>query len=183
MNIIFLDMDGVVNSQETFENIRGNKKFFNECLENRVVPEFIDPNLREKINEILIRVPDCKVVWSSTWRMGLRNSKVFIKGVYDTCGFVEDSFLSYTPIMHKFRFVEILEWLRLFGKNYDIEKCVIIDDDSDAGIPEDLEKEFGKGSPYIDVAKKYNCKFFQTKNEIGITDEIKNKILVYFLEN
>ncbi len=182
MNIIFLDMDGVINSAETFKRISKDEEFKQKCLENRIVPEYIDPELRSKINEILSVVPDCKVVWSSSWRMGLRNSKVFIEGVYNTCGFNEGSFLSFTPILYKFRFVEILEWLRLFGDNYNIEKCAIIDDDHDAGIPDDLEKEFGNGSPYIDVGKKYNCKFFQTNNKFGITDEIKNKILVYFQE-
>lgn len=182
MNIIFLDMDGVVNSQESFKRIYESKEFKQKCLEGRIIPEYIDPILRTRINEILSTVPDCKVVWTSSWRMGLRNSKVFIEGVYNKCGFNEGSFLSFTPILYKFRFVEILEWLRLFGDNYNIEKCVIIDDDHDAEIPDDLEKEFGKESPYIEVGKKYNCKFFQTDNKIGITDEIKNKILVYFQE-
>jgi hypothetical protein len=56
---------------------------------------------------------------------------------------------------------------------------VIIDDDSDAEIPKDLEREFGKDSPYIEVGEKYNIKFFQTDNQIGITDEIKNEIILF----
>lgn len=179
MNIIFLDMDGVINSKETFRLISKSEVYKQKCLEDRIVPEYIDPKLREKINYILKTIPDCKVVWSSSWRLGLRDSKALIEGVYNKCGFVEDSFLSYTPIMYKFRFVEILEWLRFFGERYNVEKCVIIDDDSDAEIPEDLEREFGKGSPYIEVGEKYNCKFFQTDNQIGITDEIKNEIILF----
>ena len=74
-------MDGVINSAETFKRINESEEFKQKCLENRIVPEFIDPELRDKINEILSSVPDCKVVWTSTWRMGLRNSKVFIEGL------------------------------------------------------------------------------------------------------
>lgn len=181
MNIIFLDMDGVVNSAETFKRSKTDEIFKKQCLETRQIPFLIDPELRNRINEILTTVNECKIVWTSTWRVGLRNSKTFINGFFNSCGFVEDSFLSYTPIMYKFRFVEILEWLRIFGNNYNIEKCVIIDDIQEAEIPKNLEKEFGKNSPYIDIAKKYNCKFFKTDHKIGITDEIKNKILTYFM--
>ena len=182
MNIIFLDMDGVINSAETFKHAKRNELFKEKCLEDRQAPFLIDPILRDKINEILKTVKDCKVVWSSTWRMGLRDSKVLIEGFYNKCGFEKNSFLSYTPIAYKFRCMEILDWLKVFGEKYDIEKCAIIDDDDDAGIPKNLEKEFGKNSPYIEIAKKYNTKFFQTTFKTGITDEIKNKILVYFQE-
>jgi hypothetical protein len=132
MNIIFLDMDGVINSRHTFIKAHDNEEFMSECLEKRKFPFLIDPELREKINEILKTVPDCKVVWSSTWRMGLRDSKVLIGGFYNSCGFEADSFLGFTPIRYKFRCMEILEWLYLFGDQYNVEKCAIIDDDIDA---------------------------------------------------
>lgn len=182
MNIIFLDMDGVVNSEETFKQAKNDELFLKKCLEDRSIPFLINPFLRDKVNEILKTVPDCKVVWSSTWRMGLRDSKVLIEGFYNKCGFEKDSFLGYTPIKYKFRCMEILDWLNSLGEKYKVEKCAIIDDDSDAGIPENPEKEFGVDSPYVEIAKKFNTKFFKTTFKSGITDEIKNNILVYFNE-
>lgn len=188
MNIIFLDMDGVINSGETLRKIHLDENFKLQCLacpsypeRTRSVPFYIDPSLREKINLILENVDNCKIVWSSTWRMGLRNSRSFIEGFYNLCGFTEGSFLSYTPIMHEKRYIEILEWLRCFEKNYEIEKCVIIDDDEDAEIDKNKIKDlFGEDSIYYKLTEKYNPKFFQTNNLIGITNKIKNNILNYF---
>jgi hypothetical protein len=74
--------------------------------------------------------------------------------------------------------MEILDWLKIFDGRYNIEKCAIIDDDENAGIPEN----FPKFSPYPEIAKKYNIQFFKTSFKTGITDEIKNKILTYFKE-
>lgn len=181
MNIIFLDMDGVVNSAETFKKAKTDKEFLSLCIEERGRPYLIDPELRDKINEIIIGVDDCKIVWSSTWRMGLRNSKSFIEGFYNKCNFVKDSFLSYTPIRGSKRYEEILEWLIIFGNNYHIDKCVIIDDSVAYYKFKELEKLYGKDSEYYKIAKKYNPKFFQTNWEKGITEEIKLKILNYFV--
>lgn len=169
-------MDGVVNSAETFKKAHEDKEYKLSCLEKRPVPEFIDPILRSRINEILTIVPDCKIVWSSTWRKGLRNSKVLIEGMFNQCGFKENSFLGYTPITNEKRWVEIALWLDTFGNRFKVDKCVIIDDDLDANIPTlvnllQLKKIWDKFKP----------EFFNTDNKIGITEEIKNKILVYFL--
>jgi hypothetical protein len=73
--------------------------------------------------------------------------------------------------------MEILEWLNLFGEKLNVEKCVIIDDDSDADIP----KNAGIASKKI--ADKFNIKFFQTQNEFGITEEIKNNIKMFLNGN
>lgn len=180
MNIIFLDMDGVVNSAETFKMVKTDKEFLSSCIEERTYPYLIDPKLRNKINEIITKVDDCKIVWSSTWRIGLRNSKSFIEGFYNKCNFVKDSFLSYTPIKGGKRYEEILEWLILFENNYHINKCVIIDDSIAYFKFKELEKLYGKNSEYYRIAKKYNPKFFQTNWKKGITEEIKLEILNYF---
>jgi hypothetical protein len=177
MKIIFLDMDGVVNSRDTFERARDDRAFKLKCLEHREVPYLIDPTLRERINEILRDVPDCKVVWSSTWRLGLRGSKIFIEGFYNQCGFEEFSFLGFTPSTHRGgpRYMEILEWLNTNGSRYNIEKCAIIDDGGDAGVP------LLAGLTSKKLEQKYKVKFFKTEFARGITEEIKNKIKVYFL--
>lgn len=178
MNILFLDMDGVVNSAETFKRINEDETFFKQCLEGRQIPWIINPELRERINEILRECSDCKVVWTSTWRMGLRSSKVLIEGHFNTCGFEKDVFVGFTPITHSsHRFMEILEWLNLFGEKLNVEKCVIIDDDSDADIPKNA------GTASKKIADKFNIKFFQTQNEFGITEEIKNNIKMFLNGN
>lgn len=180
MNIIFLDMDGVVNSVETFKMVKTDKEFLSSCIEERTYPYLIDPKLRNRVNEIITKVDDCKIVWSSTWRMGLRNSKSFIEGFYNKCNFVKDSFLSYTPIKGGKRYEEILEWLILFENNYHINKCVILDDSVAYFKFKELEKLYGKNSEYYRIAKTYNPKFFQTNWKKGITEEIKLEILNYF---
>lgn len=181
MNIIFLDMDGVINSGKTFRMIKNCPKFKSICIENRCVPYYIDPSLRYKINEILVTVPECKVVWSSSWRLGLKDSKLFIEGFYNKCGFIKDSFLDYTPIVQGFpRYLEILRWLYIKGEKYKINKCIIIDDDVDAEVNiKKLKKELKKYD-LLETALKYQPKFFQTNNLFGITDLIKTDILNYF---
>lgn len=179
MKIIFLDMDGVINSRNVFVKATFDKSYKEKCLEERLYPFLIDTELRAKINEILNENPDCYVVWSSTWRRGLRDSKLFIEGFYNKCGFRENSFLGYTPILNEKRYIEILKWLKLNSEKYKIEKCVIIDDDSDAKIDlKELKKINDKD--LIKIAKKYNPVFFQTFINDGMTDKIKNEILNYF---
>jgi hypothetical protein len=182
MNIIFLDMDGVVNSRSSFNECKKlfqTKEEYNQYLcEGRGVPYYIDPHLRDNLNEILQTIPDCKVVWTSSWRIGLRNSKLFIEGLYNQCGFLQNSFLSYTPINHEQRWVQILEWLNNFEKTYHIEKCIILDDSDDAKIPENINESLKiKADKMIN---KYGLKFFQINNEFGLTNKIKNNILNYF---
>lgn len=175
MNIIFLDMDGVINSRSTFKKCHEDENFKNKCKENREVPYFIEPKLRDRINELLRDIPDCKIVWTSTWRLGLRGSKVFIEGFYNTCGFEDDSFIGFTPYLNSHRYIEILEWLKAFGDNYNIEKCVIIDDNVNAEIPQNSEKHIKE---FVD---RFNIKFFLINSNTGITEKIKNEIKVYFL--
>lgn len=182
MNIIFLDMDGVVNSKKSFYDLRklfSSREKLNEYLcEDRGVPFYIDPSLRLRLNEILTKVPNCKVVWSTSWRLGLRDSKLFISGRYNTCGFNKGSFLDYTPINGNPRWMQILEWLNLKGNLYSIEKCIIIDDDPDAEIPDIIDKNLK--IIFQPIIEKYNPKFFQTNNEYGLSEDIKNDILNYF---
>jgi hypothetical protein len=50
------------------------------------------------------------------------------------------------------------------------------------GIPLDVEKEFCNNYFYINTAKKFKNNFFQTSFQTGITDEIKNAVISYFLK-
>lgn len=184
-NILFLDMDGVVNSEEFFNKWKNDNDFKNIDYEKReeLLKEFakeysIDKNgfgyiwpfLRDKVNKILTDVPNCKVVWTSSWRTHTKDSKLFVEALYNECGFKEGSFLSYTPMLSfQQRNWEIYKWLESFTKStaFSINKCAIIDDDHRARLPEDKFENI-------------ECKFFQTFVEFGIMDSDVEEIINYF---
>ena len=111
------------------------------------------------------KLSDCKVVWSSSWRNTTKKSKLFIEGLYYQCGLPSNSFIGYTPYLPNMeRRNEIELWLDTFYKKYNITKCAIIDDRSDANLQK---------SNYLDI----QIKFFQTNFKFGLTEEISNEIL------
>lgn len=180
-NIIFLDMDGVINCNNVIKewiNEKGNNKSslkeFKEkyCLNpNSPLLYFIVPELLNRFNELYNQIPNCKVVWSSSWRLTTKKeSKLFIESLYYQCGFVKGSFLSYTPDMrYRLRSDEIKDWIKTFRTSYNIRKCAIIDDLSEADL-------------MIDSYLGIPIKFFKTEFEFGLTEEIANKIKNYFNE-
>lgn len=122
IKIIFLDVDGVLNSQIMYENrediISGKGKISKKCLD-------ILNHIIEKTN--------AKIVLSSTWR-----SDEDIKEYFYSIG-LKGEIIGKTPHMNfkgAVRGIEILEWLK---DNREIIKCnyhefnsyVILDDDSD----------------------------------------------------
>ena len=172
-NIIFLDMDGVINNQdfitewinnhpsEGHDRITFNKTY---CLHGIY---YIVPYLLERFNNLYNSIPNCKVVWSSSWRLGNRDSKLFIEALYNSCGFPEGSFLSYTPhLSGEKRSAEITKWINSFSDVYKINKIAIIDDESDAEI-----------NGYVNDIQ---CKFFKTNSQYGLTEEICSNIKNYF---
>lgn len=177
MNIIFLDMDGVINCNSFIEKWNKEKglnslKEFKEkyCLSSTgPYFYFIVPELLERFNRLYNEIPNCKVVWSSSWRRTVKkNSKPFIEGLYYKCGFPENSFLSYTPhIPYLLRYNEIEEWIKIFKNTYNIEKCAIIDDLSEA-------------NPMVDSYLGIPIKFFKTSFQKGLTQEIADEILNFF---
>ena len=172
-NIIFLDMDGVINNQdfitewinnhpsEDHDRITFNKTY---CLHGIY---YIVPYLLERFNNLYNSIPNCKIVWSSSWRLGNRDSKLFIEALYNGCGFPKNSFLSYTPYLNGApRADEITKWIKSFSDIYNINKCAIIDDDSDAEINHQINK--------------IECKFFKTNPKEGLTENIASEIKKYF---
>ncbi len=129
MKIIFLDIDGVLNNDDT-------------------PGEFIcwDPNLIKILNRI-IEETGAKIVLSSTWR----------KIEYRCDAIKNDMKINYigkTPILWKKRGIEIQEWL---DENPDVEKFVILDDDSD----------MVHLMPHL----------LQTDGEFGLTNEIADEAI------
>lgn len=126
MNIVFLDVDGVLNSQnkliklynKTGKPHSGNNFPFDEkCLENL---------------KILVEETNAKIVITSTWRKYERDMKILIDKFkeYD----LDKHVIGYTPVLFTSREEEIKEYLD------DLEvtcNFVIIDDIRNMGILND----------------------------------------------
>lgn len=118
MKVLFLDIDGVLNSEKYYQNGRTNLSY--------PLSE-IDPASVDLINYIVSET-GCKIVLSSSWRLNGLNEcnnifkKVGLPKIYDI-----------TPIhsVRGCRGEEIQEWL----KTKQVESYVILDDDRDM-LPE-----------------------------------------------
>ena len=129
-DVIFLDIDGVLNSQPVLAN------WYAECsradLEGKPFPfasgdhpwECIDPDNVEHLNRI-IAATDAVCVLSSSWRY--HHSVAWMQKHIEAFGFA-GKLISETPIMHGVpRGIEIAAWIAEHGcRNF-----VILDDDSD----------------------------------------------------
>jgi histidinol phosphatase-like enzyme len=126
MKIIFLDIDGVLNSI----------KFMNQCYNDGINPDDkIDFKAVELLSD-LVKQADAKIVISSCWRLpfldynnleGLRELLVVRNNLPDVIiGMTPEV---WEPGKRKTRGNEIQKWIDDCG--IDIESFVIIDDDSD----------------------------------------------------
>lgn len=163
MNIIFLDIDGVLKTPSTFNNdenelsgsmiykINFDKKTFNL---NESCVQYLK-NVVEKTN--------CKIVISSSWRIKscIKDfNKMFKLYDWDT----EDIIIGFTPITtNGIRGEDIDEWFRNHY-NIDVEKYIILDDCDDILIQQKIH-------------------LIQTNYQLGITNEIHEKIINYFKDN
>jgi len=128
MRIIFLDIDGVLNSHEFFERTQYNRSDFPYSD--------LNPISIKKLNEI-IRRTDASVVVSSMWRFGRAADE--LQYILENKGF-EGRIVSTTPergCSSCLRGNEILNWIK---ENDHFTNCkshrefrsyVILDDDSD----------------------------------------------------
>jgi len=136
LKVIFLDIDGVMNSVRSFiATSRGKRKF--DTIDEREAAT-IDPIAVALINEVVERT-GAEIVVSSTHRQW------FIKaGVKDIPGLrvymknlgIEKEILDCTDVLHTQRGHEIKDWLDRHAKF--VIAYVIIDDDSDM-LPEQFE--------------------------------------------
>jgi hypothetical protein len=149
MNLIFLDIDGVLNSVESMMR----KKQERDCApieganrEDR--DDWPDETLVARLNRLIHETESCVVI-SSTWRyMGFKKVKHFLIH----CGIPEPVIIGATPIMPGTRRGrQIQQWM---DDNYiqmrEFDKFIILDDDSDM-----LHL-----MPYL----------IQTKNAVGLQD-------------
>jgi len=140
MKILFLDIDGVLNSQEYFADET------NFAVEPSTYlgyyAEKMDPKLVLRLNEILART-GAKVVISSSWRSMF--SKEEILECLLTNGFVGEIIDTTLRLLQDIRGTEIQIWLD--NTQESVESFVILDDDSDMGPLEDklVQTTWAKG--------------------------------------
>jgi hypothetical protein len=140
MKILFLDIDGVVNCATTAQRHRG---FIG-----------IDPYMALLVDRI-IQATGCKVVLSSTWRMGEESREEVKRQVTDFIDTTDYSWFDQKTNKHSTRGDEIQKWLDL---HKDVTKYAILDDDT-----------------RILDSQKHN--WFQTYWETGLNEELANKVI------
>lgn len=154
MKVIFLDFDGVINSHQSctfWHNKRDQQKWENEMysswqgtLFEYLAHEFC-PIALSNVEELFRRVPDLKIVVSSTWRLG--ETTETLKKILAPAKLVADAVIDVTPafrwVKHKqelgesTRGHEIEDWLE---RHPEVTHYAIIDDDSD--MLESQQKNF-----------------------------------------
>ena len=123
VNILFLDIDGVLNCQEYYSSNRFDKTNGNYPYNQ------IDKLRVQWLNNLCISC-DLKVVISSTWRS---SGIDYCKDVLEKCGSTFE-IIDITPYSEeRIRGVEIYKWIQNNSKTlgHHFEDYVIIDDDSD----------------------------------------------------
>lgn len=133
MKIIFLDIDGVLNSQLFYTH----RKQYEGLDKKEFHKNQIDSRNIVYLNQ-LIAETDAKVVLSSTWRMG--NSLEYMQSLLKDKGFTGE-LIDYTPVLRypgAVRGNEIKAWIDENIKSInpdiipsDFKEYVIFDDDSD----------------------------------------------------
>lgn len=117
--ILFLDIDGVLNSAEWF--LRMNR----DALSREPIHNMLDPECVRRLNGLLEK-SRAQVVVSSSWR--ILHSVSEIEAALKTVGFV-GSIIGSTPKYLGCRGAEIAKWLWVEGRAE--SDIAILDDDSD----------------------------------------------------
>lgn len=178
MNIVFLDCDGVINSEDfikKWKSEHGNDKKSLDEFKRRFFDHsghlgYVVPELRDRLVR-LCQATRSKIVWSSSWRENfLRNGVFDMKRIDDfwrAKGLPNGLLIGCTPCENLSRFsyvprgIEIQKWIDSNGENLGLEKAAILDDNEDAWI----------GVEYEDA------KFFQTDFCHGLTEEISSNAI------
>lgn len=177
--ILFLDFDGVLNTNSFLKAVHTKaKEEGRKCLPI----EDIDPSKVSILNRI-IKETSAVIVLSTSWR------EIF--GAADTADFLfnsgfEGRIIGSTPnhveITRKMslvtpRWLEIHHWI--MANKDKISKFAIVDDLSSAGGV-NANLNFGRGLDiHIDkqIVSQIQASFVQTDDEIGLTDELADKII------
>lgn len=141
MKVIFLDVDGVLNSHQSttfWHNKRDQEKWENEMydswtgtLKEYIAHEFC-PIALSNVEELIRRVPELKIVISSTWRYS--ETPDTLRKILSPSKLVGDAIIDITPDFgwrdgkKVQRGDEIQDWL---DKHPEVTHYVIVDDDND----------------------------------------------------
>lgn len=164
MKVLFLDIDGVLNSENWFA-------YRIYCVKNNMVNilmNFVDTddrNIKHKLTMLddraianlnrIIEETGCKVVLSSSWRSPNESENIFTQDLLKLKGFKYE-FYDVTPRLWFSDFSirrgeEIKFWLDKESEKHEIESFVILDDDSDM-LPEQMNN------------------FIHVDGQVGLTD-------------
>ena len=120
LNLIFLDIDGVLNShrklKEVYERTHKPHSGYNYPFD-----EICLSNLKD-----LVELTNSKIVITSSWRKDEKGRNTIIKALKEYE--LDQHIIGYTPILHQPRGIEIQEYLN----QLDYEpNFIILDDDTD----------------------------------------------------
>lgn len=186
IKILFLDMDGVVNSdceEEKWFNDKINSGFNIKEAKKMFLKEFCDytelifPKHANLVSKI-VKETGCKIVWSSSWRKLIKYGRISNAiDMFNRRGLPGNSLIAYTPDMNIYSYnprgYEIKAFLDAYKRGEyeasfiygDIIKSVIIDDVYEA-----------------EVGVEGLCKFFRTTPRDGLTEEIADSVIKYLKE-
>ena len=121
MKVIFLDFDGVLNSEQFVRMLYRQNKRGGLCKE-------FCPIASSNLLHILTEVPDCKIVVSSSWRIGMSVEDLQTL-LFENCDVPKERVIDKTAYLNDVpRGLEIQDWL---DKHPEVTHFVIVDDDSD----------------------------------------------------
>lgn len=121
MKVLFLDFDGVLNSEASFRWEKRKKTIH--------IANTLSPIACSNLQHILEQDRDVKIVISSTWRK--IHTMVELQNILNSYGVEAARIIGKTPLTFSGdRGREIRQWLE---DNPNVTKYVIIDDDTDAG--------------------------------------------------
>ena len=135
MNILFLDVDGVLNSERSF--VAGGDRVKQYGIDNPNDPYFlkitkctIDPVAVDLVNRVC-KMCDAKIVVSSTHRKHFadNDNKLFaMKEYFSNLGINREYVIGWTENLSTPRGIEIQDWLE---RHPETNRYVILDDSSD----------------------------------------------------
>lgn len=180
INLLFLDIDGVLNFASNDLNNSYNGRFLHG--------EEIEPRLVKNLNKICKEVPNLKIVISSSWRGDMKGTIWALR--YAGFNYVEN-IIGRTPssvpitkrnmngilfdnkppytLLYQYRAEQIMKWiLDNPGISKKINNFIIVDDEST-----DIIGKYG----YSFLEKN----FIQTNSEIGLSNDIAQDIINHFI--
>lgn len=180
LNILFLDIDGVLNFAPKNLNNSYNGRFLHG--------EEIEPRLVKNLNKICKEVPNLKIVISSAWRGDMKGTIWALR--YAGFNYVEN-IIGRTPssvpitkrningilfdnkppytLLYQYRAEQIMKWiLDNPGISKKINNFIIVDDEST-----DIIGKYG----YSFLEKN----FIKTNSEIGLSNTIVQDIINHFI--